>query len=61
LPKKAKPKADKRAFCVLDNASLTDAERTTSVNYLRRHMLVCHQNAKRSKRGQKVTVEHWSP
>jgi conjugative relaxase-like TrwC/TraI family protein len=59
LRKKGKLKADERTFRVLENANLTEAERTDSVNYLPGDILVFHQNAKGGfTRGQKVTVEH---
>jgi conjugative relaxase-like TrwC/TraI family protein len=62
LRKKGKLKADERTFRVLENANLTEAERTDSVNYLPGDVLVFHQNGKGGfTRGQKVTVENGKP
>jgi conjugative relaxase-like TrwC/TraI family protein len=59
LRKKGTLKADERTFRTLENANLTEAERTDSVNYLSGDVLVFHQNAKGGfTRGQKVTVEN---
>jgi conjugative relaxase-like TrwC/TraI family protein len=62
LRKKGKIKGEERAFRVLENASLTEAERGDAVNYLPGDVLVFHQNAKGGfVRGQKVTVERGAP
>jgi conjugative relaxase-like TrwC/TraI family protein len=58
LRKKGKIKGEERTFRVLENASLTEAERGDAVNYFPGDVLVFHQNAKGGfVRGQKVTVD----
>ena len=62
LRKKGKIKGEDRTFRVLENASLTQAERTDAVNYSPGDVLVFNQNAKGGfTRGQKVTVENGEP
>jgi ATP-dependent exoDNAse (exonuclease V) alpha subunit len=62
LRKKGKLRGEDRTFRVLENASLTEAERTDAVNYLPGDVLVFHQNAKGGfTRGQKLTVENGNP
>jgi conjugative relaxase-like TrwC/TraI family protein len=62
LRKKGKLKGEERIFRVLENASLTEAERTDAVNYSPGDVLVFNQNAKGGfTRGQKVTVENGEP
>jgi conjugative relaxase-like TrwC/TraI family protein len=62
LRKKGKIRGEERAFRVLENASLTEAERGDAVNYLLGDVLVFHQNAKGGfLRGQKVAVERGNP
>ena len=62
LRKKGKLKTEERTFRVLENANLTEAERTDAINYLPGDVLVFHQNAKGGFiRGQQLTVEHGKP
>jgi conjugative relaxase-like TrwC/TraI family protein len=62
LRKKGKIKGEDRTFRVLENASLTQAERSDAVNYGPGDVLVFNQNAKGGiTRGQKVTVENGEP
>ena len=50
--------SDERAFRVLENANLTEAERGDAVNYGRSDdVLVFHQNAKGFQRGQRLKAE----
>jgi conjugative relaxase-like TrwC/TraI family protein len=46
-----------REFRTLENAHLTEAEKTDSVSYLPGDVLQFHQNAKGFKKGQRVTVD----
>jgi conjugative relaxase-like TrwC/TraI family protein len=62
LRKKGKIKGEERTFRVLENASLTEAERGDAVNYFPGDVLVFNQNAKGGfLRGQKVTVDRGNP
>jgi len=57
LRKARKLKSDERAFRVLENANLTEAERGDAANYLRGDVIQFHQNAKGFGRGTKVRVD----
>ncbi len=62
LRKKGKLRGEERIFRVLENASLTEAERSDAVNYSPGDVLVFNQNAKGGfTRGQKLTVENGEP
>lgn len=48
--------SEERVFRMLENANLTESERTDGVNYLPGDVLVYHQNSKTHGRGDRVTV-----
>jgi len=48
--------SEERTFAVLENASLTQAERGDAINYHHGDILQFHQNAKRFTRGQRLIV-----
>jgi hypothetical protein len=47
---------EEREFCTLENARLTEAERTDAINYAPGDVLQFHQNTKGFQRGQRITV-----
>ena len=57
LKDKGKLGDDERTFMVLENASLTEAERGDAINYAPGDVLQFHQNAKGFTRGERVTVD----
>jgi conjugative relaxase-like TrwC/TraI family protein len=53
---------DERVFLALENANLTEAQRTDAVNYVPGDVLQFHQNAKRGyKKGQRIEVSGAEP
>lgn len=56
LREKGKLAREERTFQVLENAYLTDAERTDAVNYAPGDVLLFHQNAPGFTRGDRLTV-----